>query len=60
MRTIRFASALSSETESAAGSEPVYGMSSSSSSDGTCDSRLRPLNPSAMLKTTSTGVEAST
>ena len=46
--------------ESVAGSEPVYGMSSSSQQRGTWLSRFRPLKPSAMLKTMSSGVVAST
>jgi len=49
VRTIRLARTLAS----AAGSLSVYGMSRSSRSAGTWDSRFRPSSPSAMLKATS-------
>ena len=51
--TTRLARPLSSVRLSAVGSEPVYAMSSISSTAGTWASRLRPRMPSAMLKPTS-------
>ena len=50
----RLARPLSRQIDSVAESLPVYGTPSSSHRLGTCASRLRPIMPSAMLKTTST------
>ena len=53
--TTRLARSLSSVSASVSGSEPVQGTPSISQTAGTCASRLRPLRPSAMLKTRSGG-----
>src|SRR5438876_3807095 len=50
---------LCSVSASVSGSDPVYGICKYSHSAGTCDSRLGPCSPSAMLKTMSGCASAS-
>ncbi len=53
LAAMRFAMGLSSESAKVSGSLWVYGMPSISHTAGTCASRLRDPNPSAMLNTRS-------